>query len=66
MIKNLYWLNKEVNRVRLLCRQNKFNCFRLSDLLWEAQQAGSTIVQDKTNGHITITKGGSEFGYISR
>ena len=55
---NLYYLNQEVNRLRLSAKENMYSRWRLGELLAQADSDGLQIQQDKINGHITITVGG--------
>lgn len=55
---NLYYLNQEVNRLRLSAKDNMYSRWRLGELLARADSEGLQIQQDKTSGHITITGGG--------
>ena len=60
---NLYYLNQEVNRLRLSAKENMYSRWRLGELLAQADSAGLQIQQDKTNGRITITGGGKHGTY---
>ena len=60
---NLYYLNQEVNRLRLSAKENMYSRWRLGELLAQADYDGLQIQQDKTNGHITITGGGKHGTY---
>lgn len=55
---NLYYLNQEVNRLRLSAKENMYSRWRLGELLAQADSDGLQIQQDKINGRITITGGG--------
>ena len=57
---NLYYLNQEVNRLRLSAKDNMYS---LGELLARADSDGLHIQQDKINGHITITGGGKHGTY---
>lgn len=54
---NLYYLNQEVNRLRLSAKDNMYSRWRLGELLSKADSDGLHIHQDRTDGHITITGG---------
>ena len=56
---NLYYLNQEVNRLRLSAKDNMYSRWRLGELLAKADSEGFQIQQNKTSGHITITGGGT-------
>ena len=58
---NLYYLNQEVNRLRLSARENMYSRWKLGELLAKADSDGLQIQQDRSTGHITIT-GGSKYG----
>lgn len=54
---NLYYLNQEVNRLRMSAKDNMYSRWRLGELLSKADSDGLQIHQDRSNGHITITGG---------
>lgn len=58
---NLYYLNQEVNRLRLSARENMYSRWKLGELLAKADSDGLQIQQDRSTGHITIT-GGCKYG----
>ena len=60
---NLYYLNQEVNRLRLSAKDNMYSRWRLGELLARADSDGLHIQQDKITGHITITGGGKHGTY---
>ncbi len=53
---NLYYLNRAVNSLREHAHTNMYACWRLGELLHEADMMGLLILQDKSTGIITITK----------
>jgi len=55
---NLYYLNQEVNRLRLSAKENMYSRWKLGELLAKADSDGLHIQQDRSTGHITITGGG--------
>lgn len=54
---NLYYLNQEVNRLRMSAKENMYFRWRLGELLAKADSDGLHIYQDKSTGHVTITGG---------
>lgn len=56
----LYYLNKQVNTLRLNAKKSSYCRWRLGELLYEAEKEGYVIEQDKESGEITIMnkKGG--------
>ena len=54
---NLYYLNQEVNRLRMSAKENIYSRWRLGELLAKADSDGLHIHQDRSTGHITITQG---------
>lgn len=55
-MQNLYYLNQSVNRLRLTAKTNSYDRWKLGSLLHAAEMEGCRISQDKTTGHITITR----------